>query len=428
MNDYQDEVSLRDLYLIFKRGFWLIAAVAILAAVGAFLFATFSADTYEAEATVLVTPTPVRTGDDAGAAIISRTNVNYVTYESLAFSRRVLDRTAVAFGIPADDRDRFPERLELTANDTSSAQLIVGHTATADSASQAAELADIWAQETVAAVTQTMQAILEPIISNNTQTVTQFETDLRELEAEWRAFQNRNDTALLEAELASFTTRNAQASERLDSLERDLLSNQARQDALAEALNSVTGVTGSDLDADADAVTALLESRGLLSNQAAAELNAFMQDAGTDSQLVQLLLGLELQSLVGQAAGIQANIDATERQRAEYAAAAAERRAAIAELAQERTELERDLRVAEGLYTNSLNLEPVLTYVSDVLETNVRVLDEASVPMSPASGGRLLITVIAFVVGGLLATVFVFLRAAVMPEPTPVRLPAPEAV
>ena len=186
--------------------------------------------------------------------------------------------------------------------------------------------------------------------------------------------------------------------------------------------------TGSDLDADADAVTALLESRGLLSNQAAAELNAFMQDAGTDSQLVQLLLGLELQSLVGQAAGIQANIDATERQRAEYAAAAAERRAAIAELAQERTELERDLRVAEGLYTNSLNLEPVLTYVSDVLETNVRVLDEASVPMSPASGGRLLITVIAFVVGGLLATVFVFLRAAVMPEPTPVRRPAPEAV
>ena len=426
MNDYQDEVSLRDLYLIFRRGFLLIAVVAVVAAVGAFLITTFQADTYEAEATVLVTPTPQRAGDDAGAAIMDRTNVNYVTYESLAFSRRVLDMTAQTFGIPADERDNFPERLGLTANDTAGTQLIVGHTTSADSAERAAELADIWAQKTVTAVTETMQAILEPIITNNARTVAQLKADLTLLEAEWRDFQDRNDTALLEAELSSFTSRNAQASERLDSLERDLLSNQARQDALAEALASVTDVAGTALDADVDAITSLLESRALLSGQAAAELRAFMQDAGTDSQLVQLLLGLELQSLVSQSAGIEANREATERQQIDYAASAAERRAGIAELAQERTELERQLRVAEDLFTNSLNLEPVLTYVSEVLETNVRVLDEASVPMSPASGGRLLITVIAFVVGGLLATVFVFLRAAVMPEPAPVRRPAPE--
>lgn len=418
--EYADEVSLRDLYLIFRRGFWLIVAVTVLAGAGAFLFATLSPDTYEAQATVLVTPTPERQGDSAGTAIIQRTNVNYATYESLAFSRRVLDNTAMAAGIPSDERDSFPEQLELenlVTSTTAGSQLIIGHTASAASAAEAADLANIWTDVTVQAVTETMQAILEPIVVNNTQTVSQLSDDLSELEAEWRLFQDRNDTALLEAELSSFTSRNAAASENLDSLERSLLSNQARQDALAEALSSVSDVTGSDLEADGVALSSLLESRGLLSSQAASELRAFMQDSGTDSELVQLLLGLELQSLVSDAAGIEATREATEAQRALYSAEAAERRSAIAELEQERTELQRELRVAETIYTNSLNLEPVLTYVSDVLDTNVRLLDEASVPLNPASSGRLLTTLIAAVVGGLLATVFVFLRAAVMPDP-----------
>ncbi|HLR47003.1 MAG TPA: GNVR domain-containing protein, partial [Deinococcales bacterium] len=65
----------------------------------------------------------------------------------------------------------------------------------------------------------------------------------------------------------------------------------------------------------------------------------------------------------------------------------------------------------------ALELEPVLSYISEVLETNVRVLDDAVEPRLPAAAGRLLITLIALVVGGLLATIFVFLRAAVQPDP-----------
>ncbi len=420
-NTYADEVSLRDLYLIFKKGFWLIVIVALLAGAAAFLYATLQPASYEAQATVLVTPTPERRGDDAGAQIMQRTNVNYATYESLAFSQRVLDRTAMEAGVTGDELDRFTNRLELTSlvgSGQNSSQLIVGHTASGDSPEAAAELANIWSRTTIAAVTETMQAILEPIIDNNTATVTELADNLAALEEEWRLFQDRNDTALLEAELNSFTNRNTQAGERLDTIERDLSQYLARQQALAAALGA-TGAEGSALDADGDTLTTLLESRELLTPRAANELNAFLQTAGTDVQLVQLLLGLELQTRLGDAAAMEANREATIAQQAEYAAAAAERRAQIAVLTQERTELERRLRIAESVYTNALDLEPVLSYVSDVLDSNVRMLDAAAEPLQPASGGRLLITLIAAVVGGLLATVFVFLRAAVMPAPEP---------
>src|SRR5690625_5800476 len=113
-NNYSDEVSLRDLYLIFRQGFVLIVVVALLAGAAAFLYASIQPDRFEEQATVLVTPTPERRVDDAGSAIIQRTNVNYATYESLAFSQRVLDRTARAAGIPADELDDFTERLELS--------------------------------------------------------------------------------------------------------------------------------------------------------------------------------------------------------------------------------------------------------------------------------------------------------------------------
>ncbi|HLR46932.1 MAG TPA: Wzz/FepE/Etk N-terminal domain-containing protein, partial [Deinococcales bacterium] len=133
MNDYSDEVSLRDLYLIFKRGFPLIVLVALVAGAAAFLYATLQPDKYEAQATVLVTATPERQSDGAGSSIIQRTNVNYATYESIAFSRRVLEATArEASSIEIEDYDTLEEMLELeslVSRSEGSSQLIVGHTA-----------------------------------------------------------------------------------------------------------------------------------------------------------------------------------------------------------------------------------------------------------------------------------------------------------
>ncbi len=420
---YADEVSLRDLYLIFRRGLPLIIVIAVLAGAATFLYLTFQPERFESQATVLVTPTPERSGEDVGSAIMQRTNVSYSTYESVAYSQRVLDATFVEFGGDADEAASFRDRLSLAnlvGATQPGTQLIVGHTASARGAAEAAELANVWSGHTVKAVTETMQAILDPIVRNNQETAGELAGNLAALEEEWRAFQDRNDTGLLEAELSAFTTRNAQASERLDTIARDLASNAARISALTESLTTLRETEGAALDESGEALTTLLESRDLLSGAAAGELQAFMQTAGTDTRLVELLLGLELQSLVAESAALSASRDATEAQLAEYGAAAAERRTTIATLSQERTELERRLRIAETLYTGSLDLQPVLSYISDVLPTNVRILDAAAPPLRSASGGRAMPSVIALVVGGLLASVFVFLRAAVMP-PAPIR-------
>lgn len=420
MNDYSDEVSLRDLYLIFRRGFPLIAVVALVAGAAAFLYATLQPDRYEAQATVLVTATPERQADGPGTSIIRRTNVGYGTYESIAFSRRVLDATAQKAGVTVDDIDSVKEMLELEnliEGAQGDSQLIVGHTARVGSPADAARLANVWMEETIATVNATMRSILDPIIENNALNVAGLKADLGVAEEEWQAFQDRNEASLLEAELSSFTSRNAQAGERLDTLERDLKAGLAQQEALADALAELDDTAGSTVDADAGAVTALLESRELLAAEAAQELRAFMRDERTDMQLVRLLLGLELQSLVGSQASLEAQRAATLEQQAEYSEAAAARRSALAHLEKERSELDRRLRIAESLYLSALELEPVLSYISEVLESNVRVLDEAAEPLLPAARGRLLVTLIAFVVGGMLATVFVFLRAAVSEPP-----------
>lgn len=420
MNDYSDEVSLRDLYLIFRRGFPLIVAVALVAGAAAFLYATLQPDKYEALATVLVTATPERQGDSSGSSIIQRTNVGFPTYESIAFSRRVMDATLQATGLEVDDYDSLRKMLELenlVPSTQTSSQFIAGHTARVGDAAEAARLANAWTDETILAVNAAMRSILDPIVANNAMNVAELEADLQIAEEEWQAFQDRNETALLEAELTSFTNRNAQASERLDTLARDISAGIAQQEALTAALGRLDPEAADGLAADTDAVTALLESRELLAPGAAQELRAFMRDNRTDVQLVRLLLGLELQSLVSRQASLEANRETTKQQQAEYAEEAAARRSAIAALAKERSELDRRLRIAESLYLSALELEPVLSYVSEVLDTNVRVLDDAVEPLRPAPAGRLLTTLIAVVVAGLLATVFVFLRAAVMPAP-----------
>src|SRR5699024_1865906 len=264
-------VSLRDLYLSFKRGFPLIVLVALVAGAAAFLYATLQPDKYEAQATVLVTATPERQSDGAGSSIIQRTNVNYATYESIAFSRRVLEATAREADYDSTATGSLKNILELeslVSRSEGSSQLIVGHTARLGDAADSALLANIWTEQTISAVNAAMRSILDPIVENNALNVAELEVDLQIAEEEWQAFQDRNETELLEAELSSFTSRNAQASERLDSLARDIQASLAQQEAVSEALAALTDDDGTDLDADSDAVTALLESRELLNPDA----------------------------------------------------------------------------------------------------------------------------------------------------------------
>jgi uncharacterized protein involved in exopolysaccharide biosynthesis len=167
---------------------------------------------------------------------------------------------------------------------------------------------------------------------------------------------------------------------------------------------------------------ALLGSRGLLSPEASAELTAFLRGATGDRQLIGLLLGLELQQQTGDIAALLAQRDATTQQLAGYEGQAQLLRRQISELTRERTEFERDLRLLSARYEEALALVPTLDYVHRMIPSNSSVLDVAVMPHEPLPSRRMLVTVIAALVAGLLATVFVFLREAVRVEP-PTRAP-----
>lgn len=74
-----DEISLRELYLVFKRGLLLISAIAAVAGLVAFAVMSFRPNTYEAESTVLINPSPVRA---QGPGNLSFNLANSIAYEA----------------------------------------------------------------------------------------------------------------------------------------------------------------------------------------------------------------------------------------------------------------------------------------------------------------------------------------------------------
>jgi uncharacterized protein involved in exopolysaccharide biosynthesis len=421
MNEYNDEISLRDLYLILRRGLPLIALLTVIAAAAAFVVISLQPSSFEASATVLVTPTPVRTQDAAGVSFIQRTDVPFETYEALAYSRPVLQAVIDQAGLAETDAASLRKRVSVTRlvgpqRADQPAQLIISHTVTSTDAAGAAQLTNLWAEQTINSVQDTMLAILAPARNGAGQELAELGGELTALELAWEEFQGRDNRTLLEAQLASLAKRSAESRESLDKVDRDLAAAQARQSALAEALGQQDPARADGV-VDSRSTLALLSSRGLLSPEASAELTAFLQGAAGDRQLIGLLLGLELQQQTGDIAALLAERDATTEQLAGYEGQAQVLRTRISELARTRTELERDLRLLSARYEEALSLVPTLDYVHRMIPSNSGVLDAAVTPGEPLPSRRLLVTVIAALVAGLLALVFVFLREAVRPEP-----------
>src|SRR5690625_6766840 len=87
---YEDEISLRDLYLILRRGLPVIAIATIAIALLAFLLVTFSGKRYEEESTVLINPSPIRSGDNA-LAKAQQDYVKFMTFTRLTVRRSEFD-------------------------------------------------------------------------------------------------------------------------------------------------------------------------------------------------------------------------------------------------------------------------------------------------------------------------------------------------
>jgi uncharacterized protein involved in exopolysaccharide biosynthesis len=450
-----DEVSLRDLYLIFRRGFPLIVIVAAVAAVAAFAYLSTRPAAYVASATVQVTaPQPITSGELA--SLVPQVGMGVQSYTSLAMSNAVLAEAlkeaaaaparreaaeyqggeeatrATPDGATAQTTDlealrRLLQSLKLTAIDTSNqsrGQLTIQHTATAGSPTQAADLANAWAQAGARAATAAMLGAVDVSVTAATRELAAREAELAVARDAWAAFLKEDARPALQSQLAQLATQQAAARSRLAELDILIVSNGARQALLSAAAAARTEASPEPLEAQ---VRTLVDAGVLDAATAAGFAAAIAQlPAGVatgDQSVLALVSRARLESLAADLAGQVAERDQLQNDsdRAEREATVLRERLADLEL---RAATPQDaLRNATAAYDRVAAVMPLLTLQQGMVDDAARVIIGASQPLEPKPRNRLTITVAALLVGGLLATLFVFLRAAVAEPAAPARSP-----
>jgi uncharacterized protein involved in exopolysaccharide biosynthesis len=237
-----DEISLRDLYLIFKRGLTLIIAVAAAAGLLTFAVTSFRPNTYEAESTVLITPSPVRVQGPNNLTSNPANDVSYEAYQTLANSRPVLDAAvgrvpqANISGGGLRDAGRLVRLLGPQRPDQV-VPLSVTHVVRHTDPELAAVLADAWAESTLETVRSALLASLNPVDATTAAELARLEAELAAVEARWRTFQEQDNGELLTSLLSGVTHQLAEGEVRLAALERQIAAAQAKQALLRDRLD-----------------------------------------------------------------------------------------------------------------------------------------------------------------------------------------------
>jgi uncharacterized protein involved in exopolysaccharide biosynthesis len=404
----QDDISLRELYLILKRGLPGIVAFAIVAGLTTFLVASFIPPSYEAEATVLVMPPPVRVEGPRNLRFVPSSEVSFEAYQTLAESRGVFEAAVQRVDSDLSPRDlaaagRLSRLLGPQRADQAS-PLSVVHTVRHQDPLQAAALADAWAQSTLETVREALLANLAPVDATTAEEVERLQQHLETVEVRWHDFQAQDRGAILQARLDNLTTRLAQGEARLNELERKLATAQAQRELLTARLADAPPASQGALEL----LTPL--PRG---EKAESDTAPLMVMGSSPNALVAALDQSELQRVELAISGLEAERELLATQLEAYQQQADTLLADIAALELERTALERELTRARAAYEDVVALQPLITFVGALSPTGARMLSGAAVPSDPVSPRRALSTLIATTLAALIALVFVFLREAV---------------
>lgn len=429
MNDThnnEDEISLRDLYLILRRGLPLVLLAALLVGGLAYLVSSRLPKVFEAQSTTLVTPPPVQVQAAQNLTFRPPNDVSFESYETLADSRPVREATLAA--VPEAGAAGFNGRVTLLIGPQNPSQLsplAVTHSVRDADPVRAAALANAWALSTLDAVRSSLLASLDPVRAATVTEIDQRQKALNEVETRLETFRRTDEGGTLTSLLQRLTDRIADSETRRDRLARDAAAAAAR----VELLSQQTATNGSS------AAAAVLAETLSLQNPTATENDAAPNDAATRDQerrnelatllrlqpdtltgdIVALLNETDLRDAAVDLVGLRAEQDRIETQLADYRQRVETLLDRIATLDLTRNRLTFELENAQSAYRNVAALEPVITYVTTVTPSNARLLSAASVPSAPRPANRTLNTTLVAVVASLLAILFVFLREAVRP-------------
>lgn len=376
-----DEISLRELYLVLKRRAVWIALAAALAAVAAFAFLSLRPARYVAEGTAAVARAPISLEVDVGTNLrfTPEVSVTFETYQTLAFSRGVLEQVVALH--EAEDLSRLEGALELeriagTANQPSTF-LAVAHRVSSGDAEIAARTAQAWMAATVATVRDLMLENLDTL-------------------------EDMTGDALVGSR------------ERVAAIERELetLLAEAAPDALRRQITSldaaIADLTRARIDARGERDAYRAEREALAAHGAS---NAWV--VLSDAPEVAVDIEGAIASLDARIAAAGARIDGTDALIAELRSERNELARARADAHVQAAALERDLAAALQGVDLLASVAPNVAYVAQVAPSGVRVLSEPTVPTRAEPTRALLVALLAAVVVAFAGVVVALLAEAV---------------
>jgi len=385
-----DEISLRDLYLVLRRSLVWIAVAALVAGVAAYLILGGRPASYVAEATAVVARVPIEVGLGTGLRFRPEVDITFDTYQTLAYSRGVLE--AVLPMHEAGDLSRLRgalslERVAGSANQASGLLAVVHRVASADP-ERAAAAASAWAAATVATARALLLENLDAVETITGQGLTTARADLLAAETEVETFRARSGIESLRTSLGT----------------------------------AQFGVVGTLELAIAGLVEAQRANR-LTFAQREAELASLVQrrDGGLAALEVVLFAARDVSlSVEGAIVSVEAQLAALRAERAvlaeELAQLLAERDSAVVALSEATVALARLERAAAGpreVVAALAAIEPTVAYVAQLAPSGARVLSEAVVPSAPESRSRGLVALLVAVAVAFAGVVLALLAEAV---------------
>ncbi len=216
----EQEISLRDVYLILKRNATIILITPIIFAVLAALYAFFIADpVYKSEANLTIQTTPVQSKIEDKIETSAITVFTSDQIETVATSRPILDKlieqirtsnnAPTSWRIERFDAGSLEKNLKIkfpkpNARGTTDASLVTLEVSAPD-AKLAAEVANAWARETNTALNFLPQERVKDSINTLQGEIDRAARGLSDVEKKYEEYANRSNLALEQAELGSAT-------------------------------------------------------------------------------------------------------------------------------------------------------------------------------------------------------------------------------
>lgn len=418
MDGSPDELSLRELYHILRRGAAPILGVSLAIAALAFLVIHLRPRTFDASATVQVSPLPI-TKDATNGQVLDLaplTHLSFDTYRNIATSDAVLQATLGDLGGAGGGMTAQQLRDDVSVSQSAGGQepLTVTHQVSTSSAALSASLANAWSRETVATARKTLSASVGDVVSNLKDQVGSQSASLSNAEDAWAAFEQSDDRSTINAELSSIDQQTASLQARVLELDRDMARARAQQDLL----HAIIAARQSGSPADVQTQLAALANKGVIDPKSANALASAVATlppgvALASQDVATLVARSQLQDQLQTLQADQAERQAVQGQLKTLGPRASNLRAHLATLDKKAGELQRDLTTAQQAYASASTAYAQASASMKLVPTMASVLVPASKPLRPAGRHAVAVTVVAFVLAVLAMTMLTFLRAAV---------------